>query len=177
MRIFTAIPVPDEVKKKFTELTRGKLPVPYVNTTNLHVTLNFFGELDSDHVRKVKEVFREVCTARNSFEIKLDKIKAFHNRQLHLTLQPNPALANLQRELEASFRSKGFVFQDREYYPHIKLANMHMDNVMNRDRKIENFPHEELQQLNFRAAKIILYESKLLLHHPQHIPIMEIDLK
>jgi NAD-dependent oxidoreductase involved in siderophore biosynthesis len=71
------------------------------------------------------------------------------------------------------FKQQGFSYSSQTYYPHVKLANTHMDNVMNRQRKEDNFPNEELQQLNFTANKVILYESKLLLHHAHHTPLVE----
>jgi hypothetical protein len=51
-----------------------------------------------------------------------------------------------------------------------------MDKVMNPERKLENFPKEELKQLSFVASKAVLYESKLLLHHSHHNPLMILDL-
>jgi 2'-5' RNA ligase len=173
MRIFTAIPLPEDVKKKLLEVTRGRLPVPYINTANLHITLNFFGELDTDQLEKVKSIFSPVCSGKKPFEISFDKIIAHHNRQIHMTVKNNPELSGLQFELEAAFKKQGFSFQDRNYYAHVKLANMHLDNVMNRDRKLENFPNLELSDLNFTADSIVLYESKLLLHHPKYIPLLE----
>ena len=177
MRIFTGIPFPEAVKNKVRNTFSGKLPVPYINTENLHITLNFFGELDTDQVAKVSQIFHTVCSGKAKFEIKFDKVVAHHNRQIHLTLLPNQELMTLQNELEKSFEKEGFRFQDRDFYAHVKLANMHLDNVMNRKRKLENFPNQDLQELNFMAEKIVLFESKLLLHHPKHIPLLEQDLR
>lgn len=176
MRIFTAIPLPEAQKKAVTEITKNRLPVPYVNTTNLHITLNFFGELDTDQVERVRNIFPDVCTGFKSFPVEFDKIVAHHNRQIHMTVKPNPNLNALQQKLTEDFIANGFRFQDRPYYAHMKLANMHLDNVMNRNRKLENFPNEELDKLKFIAEKIVLFESKLLLHHPKHIPLLEVSL-
>jgi RNA 2',3'-cyclic 3'-phosphodiesterase len=176
MRIFTAIPLPKDVKDKFEALTRGKLPIPYVNSTNLHITMNFFGELDTDQVAKVRKVFSEVCSGRKAFMVEMDRIVAHHNRQLHMTVKKNPELEKLQSDLEEAFIRHGFRFQERDYYVHVKLANMHMDNVMNKQRKLENFPNELLSDLKFKAERIVLYESKLLLHHAKHIELLECNL-
>lgn len=176
MRIFTAIPLPEEIKNKVSEITRGRLPVPYISTENLHITLNFFGELDTDQVERVKTIFPKICNDKQGFEVEFDKVVAHHNRQIHLTVKPSQQLDSLQKELEQTFIKEGFRFQERAFYAHVKLANMHLDNVMNRQRKLENFPNADLKQLDFIAEKIVLYESKLLLHHPQYIPILEQDL-
>jgi 2'-5' RNA ligase len=171
MIIFSAIPLPEAIKNKVAVITRGKLPVPYVNTENLHITLNYFGELDTDQVARVKTVFAQATANYKKFSIEFDQIVKFHH-QLHLTVKSSQALTSLHDRLKDEFEHLGFR-SGQEFYAHVKLANMHMDNVMNRQRKMENFPHEELAQLNFEAEKIALYESKLLLHHPKYIPLLE----
>lgn len=175
MRIFIAVPLPEEVKSKVSEIMRGRLPVSYVNTTNLHITLNFFGELTDDEVGRVKKIFVGSTDGTKPFAIEFDQLVKFH-QQIHLTVKPNQALSELQNKLEKMFHDLGFMFQDRRYYPHVKLANLHMDHVMNQQRKLENFPNQELQQLNFTADRIVLYESKLLLHHAHYYPLIEIKL-
>ncbi len=150
MRFFSAIPLPDLLKKKVSEIMTGRLPVPYINTTNLHVTLNFFDDLDTDDSDKLLSIFQESVKDQSGFEIVFDQI-INHRNQIHVTLKPNLELSKLQKEMENYFLSKGFQFQNRIYYPHMKLANMHMDNVMNRQRKLRDFPNELLAQLNFRA--------------------------
>jgi 2'-5' RNA ligase len=172
MRLFTAIPFPKEIKDQVSEIARGRLPIPYINTTNLHITLNFFGELDDAQVARVKDNFLQIVSDQKGFEIEFEAIVKFH-LQLHLTVKQNSSLLALQNQLEKKFEALGFQFQDRNFYPHVKLGNLHMDNVMNRERKMENFPNQELSRLKFRADRIVLFESKLLLHHPKHIPLME----
>lgn len=175
MRLFTAIPFPKEIKDQVAEITRGRLPIPYINTTNLHITLNFFGELDDAEVERVKNNFLQIVDDSPSFDLEFEAIIKF-NLQLHLTVRKSSSLMQLQSQLEKKFQELGFQFQDRNFYPHVKLGNLHMDNVMNRERKMENFPNQELSRLNFRADRVVLFESKLLLHHPKHIPLMEKEL-
>ncbi|MEJ0021104.1 MAG: RNA 2',3'-cyclic phosphodiesterase [Candidatus Doudnabacteria bacterium] len=175
MRIFTAIPLPRQTKDSISEMLRGRLPIPYINTTDLHITLNFFGELSDAQVEKVKNDFSRFTSDQNGFQIEFDSIKKI-NHQLHLAVKPSKELMELQTKMEKEYVSVGFTFQDRAFYPHVKLGNLHMDNVMNRQRKMENFPNQELSKVNFRAVEIALYESKLLLHHPKHILLLESHL-
>lgn len=175
MRIFTAIPLPDEIKNIVPQLMRGRLPVSYINTTNLHITLNFFDELETSEEKRVKEIFISVAKNHQKFSIEFNKVVKFQH-QIHLTIKPNKPLYDLQKNLEKQFVSEGFNFQDRDYYPHVKLANLHMDQVMNQGRKFENFPNELLSELNFTADRIMLYESKLLMHHAQHTPLIDVQL-
>lgn len=171
MRIFTAIPLPERIKNKVREITCGRLSVSYVNTANLHITLNFLGELTDDELRRVKLTFSGIVQEARQFPVAFDRLVKFH-QQIHLTLLPNPALTELQEGMQKIFQAAGFTFSDRQYYPHVKLANLHMDHVMNPERKIEHFPHDELAQLNFVAERVVLYESKLLLHHAHYTELL-----
>lgn len=175
MRVFTAIPFPEHLKRTASEIFRGRLPIPYVNTTNLRVTLNFFGELTEEESELVKRIFSKVVGEQTRFLIQLDKVVRYY-QQIHLTLKTNPVLMEFQKNLESAFLKNGFRFQDRTYYPHVKLANLHMDKVMHPERKIENFPNQELKGLDFFAEKAVLFESKLLLHHAHHTPLVEQSL-
>ena len=175
MRLFTGIPLPDEKKEIVGAITRGRLPVPYINTSKLHITLNFFGELIDAEADKVKITFNQTAKGYEKFDVEFDKLVKFRD-QIHLTILPNEKLSTLQTILQKAFEGAGFKFQDRPYYPHVKLTNLHMDKVMNPERKLDYFPHDELKQLNFTAEKVVLYESQLLLHHPRHISLIEFDL-
>jgi 2'-5' RNA ligase len=172
MRVFTAIPLPQQVKDRFSEIMRGRLPVPYVNATNLHVTLNFLGELDSDHYSSVQKLWTEGLPETRKFRIEFDKLVSL-NQQIHMTLKPNPELLALQDKLQGHFERMGHKPPHEKYNPHVKVTNLHMDKVMNRERRAEDFPPAELGQLSFVADRIVLFESKLLLHHAKHIILAE----
>lgn len=175
MRLFTAIPLSKEMKERVAEVTRGRLPVPYINMTNLHVTLNFFGELADAEVDRVKEIFVTASHGAKSFIIEFEKIASVH-QQIHIVIKKSTALIQLHTRFDQAFAAAGFRLDERTYYPHVKLANLHMDKVMHPERKLENFPQGEINQLNFKSEKVILYESKLLLHHAKHIPLLESPL-
>lgn len=174
MKIFTAIALPQEVKDKFTEISRGQLPFPYVSTDNFNITLNFLGELDTDQVAQVTKIWSQLPPFKK-LKIEFDKLVKFQY-QVHMTLKPNPELENLQMHLRKEFERLGFTFTYPRYYAHMIIGNMHMDNIMYRDRKIEKFRNQELAQLTFIADKIVMFESKLLLHHKHHVPISEAAL-
>ncbi|MBI2607619.1 MAG: RNA 2',3'-cyclic phosphodiesterase [Candidatus Doudnabacteria bacterium] len=172
MRIFTAIPLPEEVRDKVGEITRNRLPVSYINPTNLHLTLNFFGEIKEDQLGKIKTLLPDLIKSEKPVEIGFEKLVKFRN-QVHLTIRQNPELLGLQKNLEHGFLNLGFKFQERPYYPHVKLTNLHMDKIMHQERKLEHFPNQQLGQLTFLADRIVLYESKLLLHHSKHVVLKE----
>jgi RNA 2',3'-cyclic 3'-phosphodiesterase len=175
MRLFTGIPFPQDKKLVVSEITRGRLPVPYINTSNLHITLNFLGEVEESKAAVAKEVIDRVVVDIKPFSISFEKLQKFR-QQIHLTVNKNVDLGNLQRILSQGFKDAGFFLETREYYPHVKLASLHFDKVMNPERRLEFFPNNELSKLNFVVEKIVLFESKLLLHHAHHEAIYESKL-
>ena len=176
MRLFTAITLPKEIKDKTSEIMRGRLPVPYINTTNLHITLNFIGEVESEKVKNLINNFPIFLAQQKPFKIEFDKLQKFR-QQIHITLKPNFQLEKLQSLLEEKLRLNGLKLEERSYYPHVTLANLHFDHVLNPQRKLELFPNKELEKLNFLANVITLYESKLLLHHAHHESLIECILE
>lgn len=167
MRLFTAIAFPEDRKSAAGDFFRGRLPVAYVNTANLHVTLNFLGEIEDEKLGLVKRICREAVQGNRRFALEFAGVVKFH-QQLHMTIKPNKDLERLQFHLENYLRQAGFIFLERAYYPHVKLANMHMDKVMNHKHRIENLTPEDLSPLNFFAEEVSLFESKLLMHHAHH---------
>lgn len=176
MRLFTAIPLPEQTKSQFAELVRGRLPIPYVNTSQLHITLNFLGELDTEQAARVKGEWARYVPTSKKFPIEFDRLVK-HGRQIHATVKLSKNLQALQSSLAEYFNALGYRSRYPSYYAHMTVGNLHMDKVMYRDRKIENFPNELLSELRFEVEKVVLYESKLLLHHHKHIPLDEIILK
>lgn len=175
MRLFTAIPIPQNVKDKIQEVTKGRLPVSYVNTENAHITLNFFGEISEDKTELIKNKLPEILKGEHKIKIHFEKVQKFRN-QIHIAIVKTPELMSLHTILDEGFRHLGFQFQNREYYPHIKLMNLHMDNVMFRERKIENFPQDEIAQVSFVADEIILFESRLHQAFAEHIALVKVNL-
>ena len=171
MRLFTAIPIPEQVKVQLAKIMQGRLPIAYVNMTQLHITLNFFDELADDEVELIQQNFQSILQGQAKVKIEFMDLIKFH-QQIHLRVKPTGELLKLQSTLETKFKQLGFNFQERNYYPHVKLGTMHMDKVMNKTRKLENFPNKELAQLNFQAEQVILYKSELLLHHAKHTPLL-----
>src|SRR5260370_31537712 len=106
MRLFTAIPLPLDVKNSVGEIIRGKLPVPYINRTNLHITLNFFGELSDAEVDKVKKVFEQSAKNLEKFKVEFNKLEKFRD-QIHLSVKPSPELSAIRSLLQKQFEAVG----------------------------------------------------------------------
>jgi RNA 2',3'-cyclic 3'-phosphodiesterase len=175
MRIFTAIPLPQEIKDRFAKLAQGRLSIPYVNTSQFHITLNFLGELDSDKLAQVKNEWTHGLVDIKRFQVEFMELVKFR-QQIHMTVKPSDELLNLQNIMKQNFFDMGLRPNHPKYYPHVTIGNLHMDKVMYKDGKVESFPHNTLADLTFTVEKIVLFVSKLLLHHHNHQVMDELNL-
>lgn len=175
MRLFTAIPLPNQTKESLHGICRNQLPINYLNTTNLHITLNFIGEVEDNKVESIKQVFLSASNNQKSFHINLERVIKFR-QQIHIVVSPTKELCDYQTKLDKAFKAVGLTFENRPYYPHIKLANLRDERFLNQDKRLEDFPNERLVEGNFTADKSCLYESKLLMHYAHHDLLAEINL-
>lgn len=175
MRLFTAIPLPNQTKESLRDICRNQLPINYLNTTNLHITLNFIGDIEDASLANIKRVFLNNSNNQKSFQINLEHIIKFR-QQIHIIISPTKELCDYQIKLEKAFKNIGLTFESRPYYPHIKLTNLRDERFLNQDKRLEDFPNEKLSNANFIADKSCLYESKLLMHYAHHELLTEINL-
>lgn len=152
MRVFSAIPVPDEI----TELLERLIAI----RPNPHVTLNFLGELNASEIENAREVFKSQTF--RLIEVELSSIQKFRD-QIHLVIAKTAGLMMLQEQLEQAFRTNGFDLAPRAYYPHIKLANLNGQLI----------PPVKFKPTKFAAERVVLYESILHEHYAEHVALVE----
>jgi len=75
-RIFIAINLPEEIKKKLSEYQSKlpDLPIRWVKKDNLHITLVFLGYLNDEEILEVCKITEEAASQNSSFFINLKKI-------------------------------------------------------------------------------------------------------
>ena len=75
MRIFIAIPVPEEIKGQASqiksELSRLKPDIKWVEYENYHITLKFLGEVTEKQLDEIKTKLSMVAQACPAFSFKL----------------------------------------------------------------------------------------------------------
>ena len=75
-RIFIAINLPENIKKKLVEYQKKwpELPVRWTKPDSLHITLAFLGYLKDEELVEICKITREVASRHTSFEVRLNKI-------------------------------------------------------------------------------------------------------
>ena len=75
-RIFIAINLPEEIKKKLVDYQSKwlELPVRWTKKENIHITLEFLGYLTDEELFELLEKTKDIASKTKSFSVVLNKI-------------------------------------------------------------------------------------------------------
>ena len=124
IRLFAALPIPDEIAESLARRQRGVEGARWRPAEALHVTLRFFGDLKEDVAR---DLDTELSRLNNGgFDFALEGVGAFgEGRDIHAVwagVTENDALRRLAKACEAAARRAGLKPETRNYRPHVTLA-------------------------------------------------------
>jgi len=131
MRLFIALQLPAAVRRSLAETAarlRSQLPpARWVPISNLHLTLRFLGEIDTDRVVGLGRVLAGCFVSRASFRLRLRDGGCFPPRRparvAWVAFEPAPALTELQAEVAAAVDDHlGIAAERRAFHPHLTLA-------------------------------------------------------
>ncbi len=162
IRAFAAIALPEEVRFDLMLLQSG-LPLPRpVPAENLHLTLQFLGELPEPVIADLDLAFGGIRAP--GFEVALAGLDAFGGlkpRSVHIGTAPSPALMHLQAKVASAARSAGVEIESRRFVPHVTLARLRPGEV-DRPRLGQALAlRGGYAAPRFRAADFRLYRSWL----------------
>ena len=123
MRLFVAIQLSDELKKKITgsmhEMKKQGIRGNYVPAQNLHLTLAFIGETNEPD--KVKEALGQV--KYKSFHMSLSEMGTFGDL-LWVGMKGNQGLSGVVKAVRDSLDEAGIPFDRKKLVPHITIRKM-----------------------------------------------------
>lgn len=131
-RTFIAICLPDNIKGQFTQFQKNwpELPCKWVKKENLHITLNFLGDLKQERIDKAFEVLQEISEKNNQFSILFNKICYGPDQKIPPRLvwaqgENTKEFLKLKQELDSLLAEKiNFTIENRNFTPHITLARI-----------------------------------------------------
>ncbi len=161
MRLFVAIALPDEQRARLATLANSLPGARWVAEENLHLTLRFLGELNSNEAGDVDATL--AGTRMPDFEVRLEGISHFGEgrklRSLWAGVQDNPALGRLRGKVELAVMRAGLPPEKRKFKPHVTLARF----KSNPGVKMQNFLAEYalFRAKPFKVESFTLYSSFL----------------
>jgi len=124
VRLFVAIPLPEEIRRQLAGLTEQSQGLRRVPGEQMHLTLKFIGDLGSE---ALNELTQSLAAIRfNSFDLRLKPPGAFPDevqpRVIWMGVDRSPELMALQQSVEQAVLKVGTEDRHQEYRPHITLA-------------------------------------------------------
>lgn len=167
-RVFIAINLPEDIKRELAKYQEKwpELPAKWTAKDNLHITLEFLGDLTDIEIAEVCKAAREVAKRHNSFSINLNKIiygppKKMPPRMVWAEGEKSEELSDLKNDLQECLLEKiSFRPENRGFSPHITLARISEWQF----RRIEPEERPEVNEninLIFTAESIEVMESEL----------------
>ena len=155
-RAFISVDLSDAVKNKIKRLQKQQIRwIKWMNVSNMHITLNFLGDLERDEIETVKIILAELVTKYAKFDLTLSEFKAKRN-MLWLLPERSETLEDLRYELNKELKASRIGKREkRKYSPHILVGKS-----KNQNRKMTWEP-ENYEPAKFEVSAINLYESRL----------------
>lgn len=178
-RIFIAINLPEEVRKKLVEYQKKwpELPIRWTKAKNIHVTLVFLGYITDEEFVEICKITKEVASRHTSFSVNLIKIcygptDKKPPRMIWAVGERSEEFASLKDDLDKSLG----ISENREFTPHITLGRIRKWEW----RQIEPEERPEVSEeinLSFSVDSIEVMESVLKKGGPEYTIVESHNLK
>lgn len=130
MRTFIALNLPSKERQRIHRAVRAlreeDLPVRWVESENLHVTLKFLGELRPERLPEVEAAVGRAASGTAPFTMTLQGFGAFPTlrrpRVIWMGAEATPELRCLKQDLEWALADCGFEAETRAFHPHLTLG-------------------------------------------------------
>jgi 2'-5' RNA ligase len=159
IRLFAAVPVPEEIAEGLTRHQQGLPGANWRPTDALHVTLRFAGDIPENLADDFAVELSQVNG--DPMSLTLSGVGAFgegeHIHAVWAGLEDSPALRRLAARCETAARRAGLKPDKRTYAPHVTLAYLRRPDPSRVAAWIQG--HNLLKSPPFRADAFGLYSS------------------
>lgn len=121
--------IKSELKSAQDELKKINLDVKWVEIDNIHLTLNFLGNLDLENLDKAKTALKNTSSLFKPFEITLSELGVFPKIDFPKVIwvginQGKNELIKISSLLKEELKKFDFTLEDREFVPHLTLGRV-----------------------------------------------------
>lgn len=147
MRTFIAFNVSKENKEKLIDYKDSILPqiekARFINPENIHLTMEFLGEIDFETAKKVKKTISKIDF--KAFKLTFNKLGTFKKKDYLLWIGCDDCdkILNLHKNINKDLKKLGLETDTRPFKPHITIAR---NLVFKEGFTLENLPDLEFTQ-------------------------------
>ena len=134
LRSFIAVEIPAEIQTANAQATaplKNTLPKPlirWVAPQNVHLTLKFLGDVSPANLEQLAGTLKVEAASHEMFSMSVGGLGAFPNprraRVIWIGLDAPPALAALQRGVDAAAAQLGYPREERPFSPHLTIGRV-----------------------------------------------------
>jgi RNA 2',3'-cyclic 3'-phosphodiesterase len=181
LRTFIAVEIPPQMQKTIQQQTEplrkkvGSSLVRWVPEQNLHLTLQFLGDISPANVDLLTQMLRAEADSCPSFEIELSGLGSFPNlrspRVIYIGIQapacPEPGrraeLEALYHGIQSASARLGYESESRPFSPHLTIGRVRQNVSSSEQQKIRRALEEtKIDSLGIaRVDSVHLYKSDL----------------
>lgn len=167
-----------EIKQIIKEFKKIDTDIKYVSTENLHLTLKFFGNINTKKLNQIKISAQKIIENFQPFKIEIQGIGTFPNKNhikvIWIGIKDNKNLSQLQKELDNEYNKLGFK-KERDYKSHLTIGRMKTAKNKNKVQKIIK-ENENISIGEMTINKIYLKKSTLTPNGPIYENLVEFTL-
>ncbi len=178
MRLFIALetlPIQDglfEVENKIKKRVTG---VKWVRKENLHLTLKFLGEVDTQTLQLTKESVEKVCSEEKKFDFSIAHISGFPTKKSSRVIfiginKGADKIQEVMKKIDEEMNHIGFK-REKSYIPHITIGRVKFG-YMNLEKLSDDFC-----SIKAYALGIEIIKSELTKLGPIYKSIFKFDFK
>lgn len=182
IRAFLAIDIDDDLKPKINKVIKEfktiDTKINYVDLMNLHLTLKFFGEIDTEGLDLLENAISNVVSEFEPFNIHIRGCGAFpnnnHIKVIWLGIEDDTVIRQLHDKLDEEFKRLGFD-KDRKFSTHLTVGRMKSAKNKNKVKSvIESNTGIDIGEME--VNNIILKKSTLKPSGPIYEDLKEFNL-
>ena len=183
MRLFIAARINKEIEREVGEFLEQfhRLPgrIKWVEPHNIHITLKFLGETNSNEVEPLKQAIARATAKTGALEAHLQGCGVFPNMRAPRVFwiginDPQKRLTTLAARVDSELTTLGFDPEQRAFSPHLTLGRVKDDD--NLEAVKAAFVKATFGPLLLRVEKIHLVESQLRPSGPVYKDIAGFEL-
>jgi 2'-5' RNA ligase len=168
IRTFIAVDVAPAVASRIVrligELQQGRASVKWVTENNLHLTLQFLGDVEPTVIPDIGHALEQAAAEVEPFEMVCHGIGAFPNlerpRTLWLGVESGAdEMCDLQGRVEKALKPLGFRPEARKFHPHLTIGRVKRSHPRDIAEMLEG--RQDFHAGATHIAEVVLYSSQL----------------
>ncbi len=184
LRCFIAVSLPGPLKRAIGDVI-GKLresgaDIKWVPDENLHLTLKFLGETETERVDEIKNMLRKKLSHYAPFYIRIGGVGHFpggkNPRVIWVGIEEPGMLEDIYRDVENAMEKLGYPREERPFSPHLTIGRVRSPKrVAEAIKRLEEFRSMSFDE--FVVKEVTLMKSELKPGGAEYSGLAEISLE